>query len=78
MSIREYNLTILTWSKINNHIYNLYLNYNMPIHSLYLDKGFTRVWLCIKISYHNTLLFPLNTCQLREIYIMKKITDKIE
>ena len=77
-STREYNSTTLTWSEVDNFIYNLCANNNLPIHSLCADKGFEGVSLHIRIPHCDTFLFPSNAWQLREIVVMKNIFTQIE
>lgn len=77
-SAREADLTILTWSEVDDLIYNLCEANNLPIYTLYSDKGFAGVWLCIRTPHRGTLMFPLNDRQCRENHVMKKIRVRVE
>ena len=78
VSTREHDFTILTQSELDEYLYNLCQNNDMPIYSLYADKGFSGVWLSVRTPHRRTLMFPLNSRQLRENHIMKKIRVQIK
>ena len=51
---------------------------DMPDYSFYADKGFSEIWLYIQTPYRGTLIFPLNSCQRRENFVMKEVRMRIE
>ena len=77
VSARNWDETLLTWSGLDNIIYDLCIQNNIPIHCLHADNGFLGALLTIRTPHRGTSQFPLNNRPCEENEIMKKIRIRV-
>lgn len=78
VSARHHDSKILTWSEVDQFLFNIQESTNSSNYAFYSDKGFLGQWRCICCPHSGSHIFPLNRRQIKENEIMKKLRIRIE